>query len=200
MIKKFSLALITAISLAATGSQAFALGNGGFETVPVGGSGDWTTFAGTGSSAHATSDPRSGTGHMQLTLTGSNDFAGVFQVGAVTGLNTGDIVTFSGWHKSLLDPFAGTREVKIEWVGAPQLRVDTFTIGTSYEQFSLSGATPAGVTGATLTYAISSFGPGQGLSVVNIDDFEVTVTPVPEPTTVGLGALGLLGLAVRRRA
>jgi hypothetical protein len=116
-------------------------------------------------------------------------------------VNPGDMVTFSGYHKSLVDPFNATREVKIEWTGAPQLRVDEFAIPTDYTQFSLAGVAPAGTTGVTVTYAISSFGEGQGEANVYIDDFNVAIVRVPEPASVMLGLVGLLGLVgfVRRR-
>lgn len=182
--------------------QANAQGNPGFETVPAGSPGDWSTFAGGpgGVSQHSTLDPRSGTGHMDLQLGGANAFAGVFQnLGIV--INPGDTVTFTGYHKSLVDPFNATREVKLEWTGAPQLRVDEFVIPTDYTEFSLQGVAPAGTTGLTVTYAISSFGADQGEANVYIDDFNVAIQRIPEPASVMLGILGLVGLAglVRRR-
>jgi MYXO-CTERM domain-containing protein len=90
--------------------------------------------------------------------------------------------------------------LKIEWNGGnPQLRVDSFAIGSEYEQFSLSGIAPPTATGATITYAISAFNDGGGENNVYIDDFSATATP--EPTSVLLGLVGLMGLVglVRRR-
>ncbi len=198
MRKLFTLSFLSLLALTAGVAQANLLGNPGFETVPVGGAGDWNTFSGGGVSQHSTLMPRSGTGHMDLQTGGPNAFAGVFQFGSVT-FPEGATVTLTGWHKSLVDPFNGTRELKIEWVGAPQLRVDTLAIGTEYEQFSLVGVAPAGVTAATITYAISSFNPGGGENNVYIDDFEVTATPEPASfVLVGLAVVGLIG--IRRRS
>jgi hypothetical protein len=203
MRKLLTLALAMGLVAFAVGTQqANAQGNPGFETAPTGMAGDWTTFAGGGAALHSTADPHSGTGHMDLQLNGVNAFAGVFQNLQGVVINPGDTVTLSGFHKSLVDPFNATREVKIEWTGAPQLRVDELVIPTTYTQFSLQGVAPAGTTGVTVTYAISSFGPGQGESNVLLDDISVDIKRIPEPTSLMLGLAGVLGLvgAVRRRS
>ena len=65
--------------------------------------------------------------------------------------------------------------------------------------FAHTGVAPAGTTGLVVTYAISSFGPGQGDSLVYLDD--ITVTRIPEPATVvllGISLLGLIGLRRRK--
>ncbi|MGE3637342.1 MAG: PEP-CTERM sorting domain-containing protein [Pirellulales bacterium] len=205
MKRLLTLTMALGLVVAAVGmAQANLLGNPGFETVPTGMAGDWTTFAGGpgGVSAQATLMPHSGTGHMDLQVGGANAFGGVFQQVPIA-VNLGDTVTFTGWHKSLVDPFTGTRELKIEWNGQPQTRVDSLVIGTDYEQFSLVGIAPANTTGFTITYALSSFNAGAGENNVYIDDFDVTIarTGVPEPTSVMLGLMGLCGAAgmVRRR-
>lgn len=208
MRKLLTLSLLGVFVLTAGIAQANELANPGFETNPTDVTpGDWFKFAGTccgadplttAASVHSTVEPRSGTGHMHLSMSGPLAFAGVFQdLGIV--INEGDAVTFSGWHKSVLDPYLGTREAKIEWHGAPQLRVDTFVLGTQYEQFSISGVAPAGTTGATITYSLSSFNPGAGATQVYIDDFDVTIERIPEPSTALLGGLALLGFVARRR-
>lgn len=181
--------------------EANELGNPGFETVPAGGVGDWNTFAGGGVAVRSTAMPHSGSAHMDLEIGGPNAFAGVYQPLATT-INPGDLVTFTGWQKSLLNPYAAVRELKIEWIGAPELRVDAYTIAPEYEQFMLQGVAPAGTTSAKITYAISSFTTDhQGEAVVYIDDFDVTIQRVPEPTTVMLVWSGIFGLAglIRRR-
>jgi hypothetical protein len=211
MKKQLACMLTLCMALAAGVSQAEP-GNPGFETVPpVGGSpmGDWNTFSGGpgAASLQATLMPHSGTGHMDLQVGGANAFAGVYQR-LVSTVNPGDIVTLTGYHKSLVDPFNATRELKLEWQpatgqpGIPQLRVDTLEIPTEYTQFSLQGVAPAGTVGLVVTYAISSFGAGQGEANVYLDDMNVSIERIiPEPTSAMLGLLGLVGMAglVRRR-
>lgn len=205
MMKKLVMLMLVLcpFALAAENALANALANPGFETDPTGTTpGDWAKFdSGFGGlSVHSTAMPRSGTGHMDLSVTGENLFAGVFQdLGIV--INPGDKVTFTGWNKSLVDPFNGTRELKIEWHGAPQFRVDSLgpIIGTEYEPFSIEDVAPAGTTGVTVTYALSSFFPGAGPAQVFLDDFDVSIMRIPEPSTVLLGGLALMGMVCGRR-
>ena len=146
--------------------------------------------------------PRTGSRHIALELTGPNQFAGVFQNLNQT-INPGDMVQFSGFARNASGAaFNATQEIKLEWQGSPnppQSRLDDLTLGSAYEQFTHTGVAPAGTTGLVVTYALSSFGPGQsGDSLVYLDD--ITVTIVPEPATVGVLGLGaaLFGLARRR--
>jgi hypothetical protein len=157
-------------------------------------------------------EPLTGLRHMDLSVVGPNQFAGVFQrleslvnPGQPRSISPGQTVTFSGFHKlAALGQLAAppTSELKIEWQGAPQNRFDVVALPGAYAPFLHSGVAPAGTTGVVITYAISTFGPGQGDARVYIDDFTVTVVPVPEPATVGMigaGALGLVGFVRRRR-
>jgi hypothetical protein len=191
-------------------SQTFAqpnlVENPSFEdpTVNEGSANDvWFRFgSGAGGAAfESTAMPRTGSRHIGLEMIGANQFAGVFQNLNMT-INPGQIVNFMGWAKNASGaPFAATQEIKLEWQGAPnppQNRLDVLTLGSDYEMFSHTGVAPPGTTGLVVTYAISSFGPGQGDSLVFIDDFKVTI--VPEPATVMLLGVSLLGLiGVRRR-
>jgi PEP-CTERM motif len=176
-------------------------------TVDMGSANDvWFRF---GSGANGVSSesivmPRTGSRHIALQLTGANQFAGVFQ-NLNMPVSPGQIVNLSGFAKNASDlPFNATQEIKLEWQGTPnppQNRLDDLTLGSAYEMFSHTGVAPAGTTGLVVTYALSSFGVGQtGNSLVYLDD--ITVTIVPEPATVGLvglGSLGLVAFARRRR-
>jgi len=68
----------------------------------------------------------------------------------------------------LQSPHHATSEIKIEWTGAPQNRFNVLTLGTDYEMCTHTGVAPAGTTGATITCAISSFGPGQTFGQVTM--------------------------------
>jgi hypothetical protein len=201
-----ALAILTLGALQASAQNLVE--NPSFEdpTVDMGSANDvWFRFgsgAG-GTSTESTVAPRTGARHIALQLVGTNQFAGVFQ-NLNRLVNPGDVVTFSGWARSASTaPFAATQEIKLEWQGTPnppQNRVDVLTLGSSYEQFTHMGVAPAGTTGLVVTYAISSFGAGQGDTTVHLDD--ITVTLIPEPATVGmfgLGALGLVRMARRGR-
>jgi hypothetical protein len=202
-MRKMVLAVAALAVGVACASQGFAqnqLANPGFEsplTVPSTSVGDWFPF-GSGAGGAATqvgTMPRSGQMHMDLTTIGSAQFAGVYQDLPAT---PGQTVVFKGWHKAVGDDLA-THEIKIEWPGSPngQNRIDVFNITSDYTQFTHSAVVPAGSATARVTYAISSFGMGQGDATTYIDDFEAWVTP--EPTSAGLLGLGLLALVRRRK-
>ena len=200
-MKKIVMACAAAcVALAVSGAQAQnLLSNPGFEspTSTTTSVGNWFRFGSGpgGFAADDTSMPRTGQGNMYLETIGTNQFAGVFQK-LPNPISPGAQVTFSGWHKSV-GPDAATHEIKIEWMGAPQNRLDVFNIGTDYQQFSHTAIAPAGTTGATVTYAISTFGAGQGNSITLVDDLVATV--IPEPASAGMAIAGLAMLAGLRR-
>jgi hypothetical protein len=204
--------LLAALSLfMLIASQAFAqpnlVENPSFEdpTVDMGSANDvWFRFGSglAGVSAESTTMPRTGSRHIELALGAPNQFAGVFQNLNMT-INPGQIVNLMGWAKNALGaPFAATQEIKLEWQGAPnppQNRLDVLTLGSDYEMFSHTGVAPDGTTGLVVTYAISSFGPGQSEALVFLDDIKVSI--VPEPATVmllGISLFGLIGLRRRK--
>ena len=206
-----TLLMLTILALSASSAAAQnALKNPGFEdpTIDTGSAiGKWFRFAsGAGASSESNVEPLTGARHMALETVGANQFAGVFQTlenpafpGGARPIGPGAVVTFSGFHKAV-GTTNQTSELKIEWTGAPQNRFDIVNVPVGpYLPFLHSGIAPAGTTGATITYAISTFGPGQNTSaLVYVDDFLVTV--VPEPATMGGLALGLVGLLrIRRR-
>ena len=205
-MKKILAALaVSALALSVSSAQAQVneLANPSFEdpTVSTGSANDvWFRFGSgaNGVSSESTAMPRTGARHIALDIIGTNQFAGVFQ-NINRPLAPGATVTFTGWHKAVGADLA-THELKLEWQGSPnpaQTRVDVLNIGTEYTQFTNMAVAPAGTTGLVVTYAISTFGAGQGDSTTYIDDFNLTI--IPEPATAGMAGVSLAGLAFMRR-
>jgi PEP-CTERM motif len=167
--------------------------------------GSWEAFSGnfgggSSSSVHSTTMPRTGTGHVDLTITSASGFAGVFQ--DIPNLVAGSDYTFSGWHKIGSDPFSGGAEVRIEWRNS---MTDTEISRTpnstpvptgDYSPFALTATVPAGADTARAVYAFQTFGVGATGGTVFIDDFSFVV---PEPTAFVLLALGCVGFVGARR-
>jgi len=162
--------------------------------------GSWEGFAGPGAtSANSAVMPRSGAGHVDLSIGQLNSFAGVFQDVPVIA---GEEWSFMGWHKAIEQANVGP-EVRIEWrdsVGDVEIsRTPNLVplLSSDYTMFNLVATVPAGADLARAVYAIQTFSvPGPG--TVFIDDFSFKV---PEPATVmllGLGGLALVGFRRRR--
>jgi hypothetical protein len=164
------------------------------------GDGKWNPFAGGGTSAIVTDSPRNGASHAQLTMLGANQFAGFFQD---IDVNAGDSIVLDLWHFAVNnDPTA--IEIRIEWrdsVGDAEVARtanSTPSPGAAYENFSIAHTAPAGADLARVVYAAQSFG-GSPTAQVNIDDFTVSGSTVPEPSGAVLLSLGALGFFARRK-
>jgi hypothetical protein len=169
--------------------------------------GFWEGFSGgdapvTASAGNSAASPRTGAMNVDLTIGGSiNNFAGVFQdVAASPGVE----YTYSGWHRTPSSPLDVVSEIRIEWKLADGSgngsTGNLFPVAPAqYAQFTMNGTAPANTAFARVVYAIQTFTDGAShTGTVYIDDFSMTV--VPEPSSLGLLALGAVGLIRRRRA
>jgi hypothetical protein len=169
--------------------------------------GSWEAFNG-GAGTFAINDtllPHSGArdAHLNITAT-DNSFAGLFQDVPVTA---GVSYTYSGFHESLnLNPASYVTEVRFEWRNSgSNTEVSRNQIlpiaGAQYTPFAFTAVAPAGADTARVVYAIQTF---TDTGVVNTGDVfvdDLSVTRVPEPSTIMLAGLaGLALLRMRRRS
>ena len=133
-------------------------------------------------------------------MSASNQFAGFFEDIQV---NPGDSVMINLWHFAINNTPTAI-EVRIEWLPVPggveisRTPNSTPSPGALYQNFSLTAAAPAGAGIARVVYAAQSFG-GSTNAQINIDDFTVSGSTIPEPAGTILLALGSLGLMSRRK-
>lgn len=205
-------ALLAAVALFMSASQANAQNlavNPGFED-PITSDGApfvgfWEGFNGAGaSSIRDTVQPRTGLGHLHMNITATNDsFAGAFQ--DIEGLTPGQIVTYSGWHMTPISRvFDLVPEVRIEWrktgQGPEVDRDQILPVPTAdYTQFSLALPVPLGADTARIVYAIQTGTNAGTLNTGSVYVDDVSLTVIPEPTTLALASLAGAALLVARR-
>jgi hypothetical protein len=165
--------------------------------------GFWEAFQGAGAtSANGAVTPRTGAQHLDLDITVDNSFAGAFQDVLVA---PGLITTVSGWHLAP-GPNDAIVEIRIEWrnsVSNTEIsRTSNFSPAptSAYTQFSRTDVVPLGVDTARVVYAIQSFDDSVPGNVGNVFVDDMSVTVIPEPSTLVLAGASLLGMiAIRRR-
>jgi hypothetical protein len=207
-------AVVALLVVSVAGSRAAAqnlLANPGFEDpITMDGPpfvGFWEGFAGPpqSSATNSSVSPRSGTMHLDLTITNTNEtFTGVFQ--DVPNMVPGTPVTFSGFHRTPSSPFDVGTEIRIEWrnsvTNAEITRTPNLTTvpPAAYTEFVLPSVVPAGADTARVVYAIQSFGPGDtNTGSAFVDDVSFVVIPEPSMAIVGVAGAALLGLRRRSR-
>jgi hypothetical protein len=167
--------------------------------------GSWEAFnGGAGSSAvNDTLLPHSGSrdAHFNITAT-NNTFAGVFQDVPITA---GLTYTYSGFHQSAnANPADYVTEARIEWrnsvTNTEVSRSQILPIaGTQYTPFSETVPAPVGADTARVVYAIQTFSDTGTTNTGNVFVDDLSLTLVPEPTTLALAGLAGLSLLRPRR-
>ncbi|TWU29358.1 PEP-CTERM sorting domain-containing protein [Bythopirellula polymerisocia] len=168
--------------------------------------GTWEGFnAGVSSTSEFSTDmPRTGAQSLELNIgPDANLFAGAFQDANFGFGAAGAMAWFSGWHK-LAAGDSGGSEIRIEWRDSVANTEISRTpnlapvIGSTYEEFIVSATVPAGANSARVVYAIQSFGGALNQQVF-VDDVNFNVQGVPEPASLAIAGLCLVGLAIPSR-
>jgi Carbohydrate binding domain/PEP-CTERM motif len=214
-----SIAIAAVLAFSASTTQAATLVNGGFETAlpqtanPITLAGvdqGWTTFNGAGSAAQSSVVAQSGTYSLLETAGVGNNWnpAGAYQI--VSGITAGQSYTFSIW--ALTDTVNDTYGNNTAGV-LFQLGFGNFTNPTNSQQFvslgssvspdphlptintwtlyTATGVAPAGATDASVYAMFQDNGSATATEHLYYDNASLTVTPVPEPSSLVLLAMGL---------
>lgn len=204
-----AIAMLVAVIASAQVCVANPLADPGFEMPLVddgSGVGKWNPFS-NGSpniSEQGMTMPRNGAGHANLDLVDANGFAGFFQ--DVLNVVPGSPIDWSVWAKDNSGTDGQGIEMRIEYRDSiNDVEVSRTgnlvpgSLGSTYEQITLSDTVPATADVARVVFAIQSFGTAPPQSVF-VDDASVTVQQIPEPTTLALmGIAGLACVTARRR-
>ncbi len=225
MTRTFNLLFAMAIALVCTCSanaqiQSNLVNNDGFED-PLGfdfsDTTNWNGFFGgpAGTFLEAFNDtgatPRTGAAALELTLDGDGG-AGVNGFQAFVGhvqtiaIGAGEDFIFSAFARNNDNSgLTGVTEFRVEFrqggteISRTQIDLQS-QLTDNFEEFSISGITPAGTDNVNLVLALSSFNEDvlHSNSVV-FDDVSFGIAAVPEPSSLIVVSLGLLGLVSRRR-
>jgi len=189
--------------------------NGGFETTSgayTTGALGWTDTSGaaagtTASAQRSTVNPFAGNADLALSYVNSATPGGGPAASAQSDIfpTSGTSETFSFEAEgATLSPYENN-QVQVQWFGSGNafLGATGFfsyqgTLTSSYSLQSFSLTAPAGTSGALIQFLEAGSGNPNDAGVTRIDN--VSLAGVPEPATLSLAALGLLGVWTLRRS
>lgn len=193
------------------GNTALAVINGGFETASgafTTGALGWNDTSGlpantTGSASRSLVDPFAGLAELTLTYTVNTAGGGpaVSAQSAIFGGMSPGAVTLSFEAKRVVAGFENN-QVQVQWfdagnvfLGATGFSSFNGTLTPAYSLQTKNYVAPANTAGALIQFLQAGSANVGDTATLRIDD----VTLIPEPTTLALVGLGLLGLLGLRR-
>jgi len=213
-----ALTLVAMIAVFANTASANLLSNASFESVIEYGDPDlpnWFAFFGAGSSGtlstvdggySGTIMPSDGAHHLSISNDGTaSGFSGVLQRAAVTA-GVDYVFSFDAKSNSGAS-FPLGAEYRIEWLDAgsgvigatPNVPIGG-ALTDSYQNFDLTATAPAGAVRAVPVIAVETFSASGTPGNLFVDNSSLTA--IPEPGTLVLAGISLIGMlgARRRRA
>ena len=201
---------VLALALCPLGLHAQLINNGGLEGGTQGQFGsasipNWTTF---GTEGWHHSDP-GGFHGGSLAVKVWHENTGLYQDFAATPGSSYNVSAFA--LSAINDGLSGWDGVlRLEWYQGNTLlgsqEIDRFVGGTdplgSWVQLSGLGTALAGTDKGRIVMGLTSVGTGSHTGSLNFDDASVTLSQVPEPSSIammGLGLTAVLGAVFRRR-
>jgi hypothetical protein len=212
-MKKTTLIALTGVAALLMGNSALAVNlivNPGFETGDLSG---WLALGAGGSASITVQTPDNGptaTGSFNVYQNNANVAANLAlqQTTPAASVGGGVLVNYSFDFKAGVNAAGGVEFVHIfnqnavgAVIGQPTGLLGPFLVGPSdglWHTFSGSFTTVTGTDHLTIEFDATTGAASGSLQQMHIDNVVLSV-PVPEPATLSLAAMGLLGLMIARR-
>lgn len=208
MSKSLSIVSLAALALVASNASATYLANGGFELGTGSDATGWQEVAVAPQRVVDPANARSGEAYMRLFVDSPNASVALQNSvadGGLPDLLGGEVLTLTIWAKGAVGD-TGNVNYSLRYLNSgggilynsgPQFLNG---LNSSYQAYTFNApAVPAGANAAFLEI-VGASGPTDPSRPLNVSIDDVSLVGIPEPTTLGLASIGMLGLARRRRA